>query len=213
MSIEFILVILLAYLFGSIPTAVLVSKSYHGIDVREHGSKNAGATNVFRVLGKRSGTLVLIIDILKGFTAANLILLFPGINTLDDIYLSKILLGIAAVIGHLYPVFAGFRGGKGIATLLGMVIALNPVLALSVVAVFLIVQMITHMVSAGSICAAASFSIFAWSIYGYKEPSLLIFGLVATLLVLFTHRGNIIRILNGTEKKIYLFKHKSVEEN
>ncbi len=206
----FLLLLLAAYVLGSVPSALLVGQAYHGIDVREHGSKNAGATNTFRVLGKKSGTFVLILDIIKGFTAANLVLLFPEANIFEGLMEMKVALGLAAVLGHIYPVLAGFNGGKGIATLLGMVIAINPLIAVGVVLVFLMVHAITHMISAGSIISTLSFAIFAWMIYGYREPVLLIFGIFATLLVLYTHRSNLRRILTGNEKKIHLFKHKNL---
>jgi len=206
----FLLLLFAAYVLGSVPSALWVGQAYHGIDVREHGSKNAGATNTFRVLGKKSGTFVLILDIIKGFTAANLVLLFPETNVFGGLMEMKVALGLAAVLGHIYPILAGFKGGKGIATLLGMVIAINPLIAVGVLLVFLIVHAITHMISAGSIISTLSFAIFAWIIYGYREPVLLIFGILATLLVLYTHRSNLKRILTGDEKKIHLFKQKDL---
>ncbi|MCB0733919.1 MAG: glycerol-3-phosphate 1-O-acyltransferase PlsY [Flavobacteriales bacterium] len=209
MTLELIGIIIGAYLLGSIPSAVLVGKAFHGIDIREHGSNSAGATNTFRVLGKKSGTLVLAMDIIKGLTAVNLAFLVDDYGVFERLMNLKLTLGLVAVFGHIYPVFAGFKGGKGIATLLGMVIALHGYLALGVLAVFLIVQLLTNMVSAGSITAAMSFSIFVWLIFGYSEPVLLIFGLMVSILVMYTHRTNIARIINGTEKKIYLFKRKN----
>lgn len=204
--IEFVIVVFLAYLIGSVPSAVWIGKAYHGIDVRGHGSMNAGATNTFRVLGKRSGIFVLLLDMFKGFTATNLIHLFPNANILDNFIGMKVILGLLSVVGHIYPMLAGFRGGKGIASLLGMVLAINPLLALGVILVFFLVHALTHMISAGSIAATASFTIFVWIFYGYREPVLILFGICATLLVLYTHRSNVKRILAGNEKRIYFSK-------
>jgi acyl phosphate:glycerol-3-phosphate acyltransferase len=204
----FLITFFLAYLLGSVPSAVWVGRAYHGVDVREHGSQNSGATNTFRVLGKRSGFLVLALDIMKGFTAANLVLLIPESNIMDNILYMKVILGLASVVGHIFPILAGFNGGKGIATLLGMVFAINPLIALGVILVFLFVLLATNLVSAGAIISTMSFAIFAWSIYGYDQPVLLVFGVSISLLVLITHRFNIKRILNGTEKKTFLFKSK-----
>src|SRR3978361_740687 len=146
-TISSILALILAYLFGSIPTAVWIGKIFYRIDVREYGSGNAGATNTFRVLGKKAGIPVMLIDILKGFTATKLVV-FIGISTTGGphavSYINlELALGIAAVMGHLFPVFAGFRGGKGIATLFGMVLAVNLHSALLAIAVFIVVLLIT----------------------------------------------------------------------
>jgi len=121
--------LLIAYLFGSIPTAVWLGQAFYGVDVREYGSGNAGATNTFRVLGKKAGIAVMIIDIAKGYTATNLAYLIgmsvtgPQNSVVFVNY--QLALGVTAVMGHLFPVFAGFRGGKGVATLFGMILAVN----------------------------------------------------------------------------------------
>lgn len=202
METQVIMIGIAAYLLGSLPIAVLVSRGFHGKDIREHGSGNAGATNVFRVLGKRTGTAVLLLDILKGFTACNLVYLSTSPIIFENLIPAKIVLGLLAVIGHLYPVFAGFKGGKGIATLLGMVFALHYLLALACIGVFLVVLLSTQMVSLASITAALSFSFFVFLIFGFEEVELLEFGFVAAALVLFTHRSNLKRIWNGTENKV-----------
>lgn len=202
---EIHLACLFAYLLGGIPSAVLVGKAFFGVDVREHGSLNAGATNTFRVLGKQAGTGVLLMDIIKGATAANLVLLISPDALEWTIMSYKILLGVFAVVGHIYPVFAGFKGGKGIATLLGLVFALDPLTALMCVAIFLVVLLSTNMVSAGSIIATLSFGVIAALRHGDAEPVLQIFAIFAMVLVLYTHRANIGRIIKGEEKKIYLF--------
>jgi len=201
----FYLACIFAYLLGSIPSAVLVGKAFFGVDVREHGSLNAGATNTFRVLGKQAGTGVLLMDIIKGATAANLVLLMSQDSLEWTTMTYKIVFGVLAVIGHIYPVFAGFKGGKGIATLLGLVFALDPVMALLCVVIFLVVLLSTNMVSAGSIIATLSFGVIAALRHGEAEPVLQIFAIFAMILVLYTHRANIGRIIKGEEKKIYLF--------
>jgi len=201
----FYLACIFAYLLGSIPSAVLVGKAFFGVDVREHGSLNAGATNTFRVLGKQAGTGVLLMDIIKGATAANLVLLMSQDSLEWTTMTYKIVFGVLAVVGHIYPVFAGFKGGKGIATLLGLVFALDPVMALLCVVIFLVVLLSTNMVSAGSIIATLSFGVIAALRHGEAEPVLQIFAIFAMILVLYTHRANIGRIIKGEEKKIYLF--------
>lgn len=197
-----------AYLLGSLPSAVLVGKAFFGLDVRLHGSKSAGATNTFRVLGKQAGIAVLLLDVFKGATAVNLVFFSPTIEASEYFMAYKIGFGLLAVLGHIYPVFAGFKGGKGIATLLGMVIALDPILALGCLVVFILIFISTNMVSAGSILATLSFGIMTYFRYGLSEPILQIFGIFAVILVLYTHRANIQRIWKGEEKKMYLFKKK-----
>ncbi|MFT5513227.1 MAG: glycerol-3-phosphate acyltransferase PlsY [Bacteroidia bacterium] len=197
-----------AYLLGSIPSAVLVGKAFYGLDVREHGSKSAGATNTFRVLGKSAGMFVLLLDVFKGATAANLVYFSSTLTDSEYVTGYKIGLGVLAVVGHLYPIFAKFKGGKGIASLLGLVIALDPLLALGCFVIFLIILIITNMVSAGSILATLSFGIMTYIRYDVSEPILQIFGIFAVILVLYTHRSNIKRIWLGEEKKMYLFKRK-----
>ncbi len=197
-----------AYLLGSLPSAVLVGKAFYGLDVREHGSNSAGATNTFRVLGKQAGILVLLLDVFKGATAVNLVHFAKEIPESEYFMVYKIAFGLLAVVGHIYPVFAGFKGGKGIATLLGMVIAMDPILALGCMVVFIIIFITTDMVSAGSILATLSFGIMTYIRYEFSEPILQIFGIFAVVLVLFTHRANMQRIWKGEEKKMYLFKKK-----
>ena len=132
-----VLLAIAAYLLGSIPSAVLAGKAFYGLDVREHGSNSAGATNTFRVLGKPAGSLVLLLDVFKGATAANLVLFGPELESSEYVLAFKIAFGLLAVVGHIYPVFAGFKGGKGIACLLGMVIALDPILGVRLLSRFL----------------------------------------------------------------------------
>jgi glycerol-3-phosphate acyltransferase PlsY len=201
--------LILAYLIGSIPTAVWVGKLFYGVDVREYGSGNAGATNTFRVLGKKAGIPVLIIDILKGVASVSLVYLIefstPNSNSLNDL---RIALGISAFLGHLYPVFASFRGGKGVATMLGIIIALNYPSALLAISIFLIVFLLTKYVSLGAIIASYSYPIFILSLYGYDSPTMVIFSLFVSVLITITHQKNIERLVNNRESKMPLFKAK-----
>jgi glycerol-3-phosphate acyltransferase PlsY len=205
----YILFSLVAYLFGSIPTAVWVGKAWYGIDVREHGSKNAGATNTFRVLGKKPGKVVLLIDVLKGALAT----LIPVIAShfylhleVDTLIKMQILAAIFAVTGHVFPIFAQFRGGKGVATSLGVIIGLQPIAALICLVIFLVVFIGSKFVSLGAICASIAFPLVVRFVL--KEESMWLFGFSILLsgLVIFAHRKNIGRLLKGEESKMNLFK-------
>jgi glycerol-3-phosphate acyltransferase PlsY len=191
-----------AYLLGSIPTAVWIGKGYYDIDVREHGSKNAGATNTFRVLGKKPGIAVLVIDVLKGITAS-LIPVFLVMDSPDDL-LVKVQIGSAflAVFGHLFPVFAGFRGGKGVATSLGVVIGILPVAAAISMIIFLVVFFSTRFVSLGALTAALFFPFVLKFALGTDSVWLLSFGAVVSSMVIIAHRKNIKRLLKGEESKM-----------
>ncbi len=194
-----------AYMIGSIPTAVWTSKYLYGIDIRDFGSGNSGATNTFRVLGRNVGIFVLSIDILKGLAAVSLASL-PWAFSLDPVLL-KVLLGVAAVVGHLFPLWANFRGGKGVATLFGMIIGINPMLALMLVLVFLIVLMSTHYVSLSSLLSAVVLTVFMLINYhGQTYIPFKVFAILTSILIITTHQKNISRLLNGTEGKIFLFK-------
>jgi len=210
-NINSVSVLIIAYLFGSIPTAVWIGKAFYGVDVREYGSGNAGATNTFRVLGKKAGIPVMLIDILKGFTATSLVY-FIGVSTTGGSHSQinyKLALGIAAVMGHLFPVFAGFRGGKGIATLFGMVLAVNTSAALLCVISFIIVLLITRYVSLSSIVGGFSYLVGVTFYFNDDTNNLVvIFGMCICLLILVTHQKNIERLLKGTENKVNLFKKK-----
>ncbi|GAC1549480.1 MAG: glycerol-3-phosphate 1-O-acyltransferase PlsY [Mucilaginibacter sp.] len=201
----------MAYLCGSIPTAVWIGQAFYGVDVREYGSGNAGATNTFRVLGKKAGIPVMLIDILKGWTATNLAY-FIGVST-TGAYNSvsytnyALALGVAAVMGHLFPIFAGFRGGKGIATLFGMILAIHLHAALLCVAVFIIVLLITKYVSLSSITAGFVYTIGVTFIFP-SNRSIVIYGMCIFILILVTHQKNIERLLKRKESKVHLFKRK-----
>jgi acyl phosphate:glycerol-3-phosphate acyltransferase len=204
-----LLLILIAYLIGSIPTALIISKRLFGIDIRDYGSGNMGATNTFRILGSKYGTIVMIIDILKGVIASSLytFLSFYGGHELERTNFI-IGLGMAAVIGHIFPIFAGFKGGKGVATLFGMVLALQPVVAGACVAVFLIVLYLTRYVSLSSILAALMLPVCVLWIWNENEVLYRVFTLLVALLVIFTHQKNIGRILRGVESRIPILKYR-----
>ncbi|QKZ11963.1 glycerol-3-phosphate 1-O-acyltransferase PlsY [Spirosoma sp. KUDC1026] len=199
-----------AYLLGSIPTAVWYGQGFFGVDIRKHGSGNAGATNTFRVLGKRAGTVVMLVDVLKGYTAAMLssLLWYFDVITTNEIMTFKIVFGMVAVIGHLYPVFADFKGGKGVASLLGMVLAVHPEMAVVCIGIFLLVVIASQYVSLGSILAALAFPVLLLlKIFGEQEnPLVIAFGFVMFLVVVVTHQKNISRLWRGQENRTILIK-------
>lgn len=203
------LLIIMAYLIGSFPSAVIVSKSFFGIDIRDYGSGNMGATNTFRVLGSKYGALVMILDVLKGVIAASLCHLLPYYLGNDLARINFMLaLGVVAVLGHLYPIWADFKGGKGVATLLGVVLAIQPVVALSCLGVFLLVLYLTRYVSLSSILAGISLPVCV--LFVYKEPEVLyrVFAIVVAILVLLTHQKNIGRLLKGDEGRMPILKRR-----
>ena len=204
-----VILIITAYLIGSIPTALIVSKSFFSIDIREYGSGNMGATNTFRVLGPKFGTVVMVGDMLKGIFAVALYNLLPYYltNELDRTNL-MIGLGLAAVIGHIYPIWAGFRGGKGVATLFGMVLAIQPIVAINCVGVFLLVLYLTRYVSLSSIIAGVALPICVLWIYNEKEVFYRVFAVAVAALVVLTHQKNISRLLKGNEGRVPILKHR-----
>ncbi len=197
--------VLIAYLLGSIPTSVWWGRAFHGVDVRQHGSRNAGATNTFRVLGLRAGIPVLFIDILKGFLPVRILPNFTGLqpDTAPWMWFRVALVG-AAVIGHLYPVFASFKGGKGVATSLGGVLAVHPGAAAICVIVFAVVFFLSRYVSLGSLCAALAFPLAVVMIYKEFSPVKIGFAVALCLLVFYTHRENILRLIRGQENRMSL---------
>ena len=200
--------IIAAYLLGSIPSSVWYGIGYFGIDVRKHGSGNAGATNTFRVLGKRAGTVVMLIDVLKGWTATCLASMLFYMNAIGEteLLMYKIIFGIIAIIGHIFPVFVKFKGGKGIATLLGMVLAIQPELASVCIAIFILTLLASQYVSLSSILATLAFPVLSWlGVFGHPEPLLIVFGFTMFVLVVFTHKKNIVRLMNGNENRVSLF--------
>lgn len=198
-----------AYLLGSIPSAVWLGKWFHNIDVREHGSGNAGTTNVIRVLGWWTGIPVLLIDLGKGFLATMLPILLhlAEYGTIKAIDL-QIIAGITAIIGHIFPLFAGFRGGKGVATVFGVLLALHPLLTLSCIGVFLVVFLITGIVSVSSMIAGIAFPFLLMLVFGTDSILFRIFSVAVSIALIVTHRKNIGRLLRGEEKKLIRFRRK-----
>lgn len=212
-------ILILSYLVGSIPTSIILSKSIKGVDIRNFGSGNAGGSNVFRVMGWKYGVLTIILDALKGAIAVVLIsrlylgsFPFPNATPFDDFTLVQILAGVSAVIGHIWTIFAGFKGGKGIATGLGFLITLITVDMLLALAVFVLVVSFSKYISLGSILATVSVpiilfvrhDIFHAAVDGYS--TILPFAVGIALLVIYTHRANVSRLLNGTESKVSFSK-------
>lgn len=204
-----LLLIFCAYLIGSIPTALIVSKSFFGVDIRDYGSGNMGATNTFRVLGPKYGTIVMVIDIIKGMTAVCLFYFLP--SYLHDEWARTNLmvgLGLSAVLGHVFPAFAQFRGGKGVATLFGMMIAIQPVIAASCVGVFLLVLFFTRYVSLSSILAGVFLPICVLWIWNDDVTIYRIFAVLVAAMIILTHQKNIVKIFNGNESRISILKYR-----
>ena len=204
---EMTLLFMLAYMLGSIPSAVWIGKMFHNIDVRQHGSGNAGAANVIRVLGWKTGIPVMIIDLAKGWTAAMLPQLFhiaaPGSAILTNL---QILTGVTAIIGHIFPVFAGFRGGKGVATVFGVLLAIQPLLTICCLGIFLAVLLITGIVSISSMSAGIAFPALLFLLFDTPSVIFKIFSVFVAIALLITHRKNIGRLLRGEESRLIKFK-------
>ncbi len=188
-----------AYLAGSIPTAVWYGKIFHGVDVRQHGSGNAGATNSLRTLGKKAGIIVLIVDFLKGFLAVKAASLF---STETDSIL-PLIMGLAVIAGHIFPIFAQFRGGKGVATAMGVLVATFPWAALGCMVIFMIIVFATKYVSLGSILGALAFPIqLTFNLWNDNADKYAIgFAWLIFIILAVMHRQNIQRLLKGTESK------------
>jgi len=207
--------VLLAYLLGSIPTAVWFGKAFHNTDVREHGSGNPGATNTFRVLGKRAGIIVMLGDIIKGLLATSIAVLLLNQELIQEQHLvtAKLIFGIVAVSGHIFSAFINFKGGKGVATLLGMMVAIHYEVALVCIVAFLITLLISKYVSLASIIGTLTFPALLVFVPRFKsgEPLLIIFGFFLFIVILWTHHKNIRRIIEGEENKTYLLKSSKKE--
>lgn len=208
--------IILAYLIGSVSNAVWISKSFFHKDIRDYGSGNAGATNTFRVLGAKVAVVVLALDMLKGVLAVKLAYLIPyyamaGHDT--QLINFQLGLGLVAIVGHIFPVWYDFRGGKGIATLFGMVLAIQPLVALSCVGVFILILFLTRYVSLSSILAGIAFPLLLIFIFREQEVLYRVFAIVTALLVILTHQKNIGRLLNGTESKVSKNSHKRNDQS
>jgi glycerol-3-phosphate acyltransferase PlsY len=206
-EVQDIVLVSVAYLIGSIPSSVWISRYFFGKDVREFGSKNAGATNTMRIFGNKVGLIVLILDILKGWLAVSLVCLssYPS-GSSTRIHL-EVAMAISAVIGHILPIYVGFKGGKGVATTMGIIFGISPTMALLCVAVFAIVLIVSHYVSLASMLAILSFPIWI-IIYKATHPWLMAFSILLPLVVIITHRKNILRLLKREESELRLFKSK-----
>jgi acyl phosphate:glycerol-3-phosphate acyltransferase len=217
--IAFITIIILSYLLGSIPTSVWVGKLSKGIDIREHGSGNAGATNTFRILGWKAGSIVSAIDLGKGFVAAFYISqlgfalgempeIIWGVWELDTTM--RVIAGTSAVIGHMYPLYASFKGGKGVITAAGMLYGIEPVSISLAITVFLIVMFTSRYVSLASIIASLSYPLFLIALrYGFDfgeiDGSLMVISTAIALFIVVKHHANIKRLLKGEENRIKSF--------
>lgn len=204
-----IIITIVAYLLGSIPTSVWISRAFFNIDIREYGSGNAGATNTFRVLGIKAGIIVFIVDILKGFLAVNLIHFTKYYIPHSGDYINiQLLLGIVAMLGHIFPIYVGFKGGKGVATLFGVICAISFYPTLIMAGIFFITLILTRYVSLSSMISGFSFPVLIIVVFKETTPTLVIFSLIMAVLMLFTHQKNIERLLRKEEKKANLPKLK-----
>jgi len=202
-----VLALILSYLAGSIPSAVWAGRIFHGIDIREHGSGNAGATNTIRVLGWKTGVPVLVFDLAKGWFAASLpVFLNAAPAGSQQITVLQIACGVSAIIGHVFPVFAGFRGGKGVATTFGVLLALYPLLTLSCAGIFLVVLLISNYVSLSSMISGIMFPVLLLTVFHTPSLLLKIFSVVIAIALVVTHRKNIGRLVRGEEKKFIKWK-------
>jgi len=204
-TVLYLIAFIIAYLIGSIPSSVWIGKIFYHVDVREHGSRNPGATNTFRVIGTRAGIIVLILDVLKGVGVVLLAGIFP-VNEAgtEQALLLREGMGLIAVCGHIYPVFAGFRGGKGVATLLGVSLALVPLPVVACLVVFLSTLMLSRYVSLSSMLAAISLPAAVFLLVKPLFFSLLIYALLTCIIIIITHVKNIGRLLKGEEVRISL---------
>ena len=197
-----LVLILFAYLIGSFPSAVWIGKRFYGTDVREHGSGNAGFTNTVRVLGWRAGLPVFLLDVLKGYFAVTIVR-FTSVYIVGtaDFVNFQLLLGASAVLGHIFPIYVGFKGGKGVATLLGLLLAIQPEPTLICLGIFGVVFFTTRYVSLSSMIAGISFPILIIFVFKTTISSLVIFSMIVSILLLLTHQKNIERLLNREESK------------
>lgn len=198
-----VIAVLLAYFIGSIPSAIWVSKWFFGVDVRDYGSNNAGATNTFRVIGRVAGFTVLFFDILKGWVSVkiltSLILYEPQSSEFINM---QLVVGITAVLGHVFPIYEKFQGGKGVATLMGIILAINFSAAIGCVVIFLLIFIFTSYVSLGAIVAAIFFPVITIFIIRVESISVVYFSIFISILVILTHKPNIYRLLNKDENKM-----------
>lgn len=195
--------VILAYCIGSISSAIVIGRIFYNTDVRDHGSKNAGFTNAVRVLGWKAGTPVFIFDVFKGFAATVLLNFFKEFTPGTTLFVNyQLLLGIAVLLGHIFPVYFGFKGGKGVATLLGILLGIIPIPTLICLAVFLVVFLTTRYVSLSSMISGIVFPIVVIFIFKTPHISLSIFSIMVSVLLLLTHQKNIKRLIRREELRI-----------
>lgn len=213
-----LVIVLLSYFLGSVPGALWAGKGLHGVDIRNHGSKNAGATNAFRVVGWPAGVLATVIDMGKGYLSAGVVATVIRIDPLPDLSLLggdpatvlALIAGLAAIIGHMFPIFARFKGGKGVNTAAGILVALTPLTMVYTIAVFVVVLLSSRYVSLASLSAAVAFpaivAIRRYALDADLSGTLLLFGLVLATAIIAAHQSNIRRLINGNENRVGSFK-------
>jgi glycerol-3-phosphate acyltransferase PlsY len=201
-----ILGLLAAYLVGSIPSAVWVGRTFYNTDVREYGSGNAGATNTFRVLGKKAGIAVLIMDVLKGYLAVKLAFILGDYDSQSPEFIDfELALAVCGLLGHIFPVFVGFRGGKGVATMMGILIGIHPQAAIICASAFILTLYISGYVSLSSMVSGVVFPVVIMVFYS-TNSSINIFSLAVAILILVTHQRNIERILKNEESRVKWYR-------
>jgi acyl phosphate:glycerol-3-phosphate acyltransferase len=199
-----IIIFPLAYILGSVPSSVWIGRGLKGIDLREHGSGNAGTTNAFRILGKPIGIVVLVMDMLKGYLAVNLAHLQDEfVPDTEGWIVLRIGLGLLAVAGHIYPLFAGFKGGKGVATMAGVALALHPFSALAAIGVYITVFLIFRFSALGSLSAVLSYPFWVIFVFHAEQKAFWVFSILVPILTFITHRSNIQRLIQREEKRVF----------
>lgn len=207
----YILILVTCYIIGSFPSAVWIGKIFHNIDIRQHGSHNAGATNTFRVLGNKWGWIVLFLDISKGYLAASFPLLLEAMYTgyKDEVLILQLLASFCVIIGHVFPILANFRGGKGVASSLGVILAINIETAIICLFIFLIVFLVWRYVSLGAIVASLFFPVVSFFVMKEDARLMIVFSIILALIVIYSHRKNINRLLQGEENKMNLLRREA----
>lgn len=212
MILKLLILMIIAYLLGSFSPAIWISRRFFKIDIRKYGSCNAGATNVLRVLGYKCALLVFSIDALKAVLAVSVVYIFPVYRIFPDEAITlQIALGLICVLGHVFPIYYNFKGGKGVATLFGMLLGIQPWIALSVLGIFIITLLITKYVSVSSMMAGLSYPILVFVFYGFKPFVFVMFATVIFFFVVFTHQKNIKRLLRGEESKFVIKKKPDIQ--